>query len=468
MNGLKAATRGMDKMLDATKNIAAQMSRRLIALKAGLEAIKGVVRNVAAQIPEIGMAFNVAKEVFLKNLLWPLRQMLVPMLQKMLDWVTSHRTLFVKWGQTLANVFRALLSVGKQVWEILKKVGNAFGSVFRQITGGGLENFLNLITVKLAAAFIFLSNLLSSLAQNLHLAEIWEKLKGVASAVWDFVSGLFKANDQGNSLLTVFNTIADIVGKVVLIGLDFLKPLIEGIKKSDLKNAVTPLQNIANAIKGLVTQIKAFVEMPEVQKFIKLFGQLFGNEVQLILINFSSAIEAVVDALQWLVYGIRAIIELAKGTSTKDIGEMAANLAKEQALRWTRIGESYKSVLANEAAAIKGVFGGVGQKPLPKSVAPEPVLTEEEQIRYGKLLSGAAKNVDDVIITKRGEVIRTDPNDTIYARKSGASMALGNQNITINLNVTEGSARQAGENFSYGLQQGFRRALLDAHLAGGG
>ena len=59
-------------------------------------------------VPEFTKTFSVASDIFFKNLFWPLRQYLLPYLQKLLDWVRDNRKMFIAWGGVLVNVFNGV------------------------------------------------------------------------------------------------------------------------------------------------------------------------------------------------------------------------------------------------------------------------------------------------------------------------------------------------------------------------
>ena len=71
------------------------------------------VGQINKYIPEIGQTFNLVSGIVMRNFLFPLRRELVPLLQSILNWTMTHRKVFVEWGSLVANVFRAVIQVGK-------------------------------------------------------------------------------------------------------------------------------------------------------------------------------------------------------------------------------------------------------------------------------------------------------------------------------------------------------------------
>ncbi len=120
------------------------------ALKIGtlFLAFKGV-QGILRKMPEVGQAFGIAKDIFLKNLLWPLRKEIMPLLQKMLNWVRDHRTLFIKWGQTLASIFKTVVVVVKEFIKILRRMWTSMSGVIKSIFGDSITSLEELINVML-------------------------------------------------------------------------------------------------------------------------------------------------------------------------------------------------------------------------------------------------------------------------------------------------------------------------------
>jgi hypothetical protein len=439
INGIRQANASMSSMLTATKNVANQMATRLIALKVGFMAVKHVIQNVAAQIPEIGQAFAIAKDIFLKNLLWPLRQMLMPMLQKMLNWVRDHRTLFVKWGQSLANVFKILLVIGKQVWDVFVRVASAFRNLFGQMTGGGFADFLNLMSVKLAALTIFLGSLFKTILGGLNFGRIIGDLRELVSMIWSFVSGLFKANEQGDSFWTLLGKISKLAGDVIHFVLELAKAFGEGLFNG-LKGIMTPLSGIVDELARLFEVVKGGNNGQFLKTLAEGLGLIVGGTIMTGLFAIWGVLEGIVDAVKIVIASFQVLADVWSGKASDMARSNLLKVLAESGSGFARIG-----------AMAKNYYGGQ--------------IQNWEELTKPKV-SG---EVHDAIITKKGEIVKIDPNDTITASKRpGGMMGIGAQTFNINLMVTEGSARVAGENFAYGAQQGFRRAILDAHIAGGG
>ena len=122
MKGLGVVTKGLGNLTKKVTHVAGQITRRFLMVGVAIKAGQALMRKFSQHIPEVGRAFNIAGQVFFKNFFWPLRRMLMPMLQRMLDWVRDHRTLFVKWGTVLANIFKVIINLGKQLVSIFTTI----------------------------------------------------------------------------------------------------------------------------------------------------------------------------------------------------------------------------------------------------------------------------------------------------------------------------------------------------------
>jgi len=130
----------------------------LLAVVAKGAVVIGLIKSALRQIPEIGKAFQIAGGIAMKNFMWPLRRLLIPMLRKLLDWTRDNRAMFLRWGTTVANMFRGLFAIVKQTWEMMKRlwehlsktVERVFGNTFKSIT-----ELANIALFKVTAIIMF-------------------------------------------------------------------------------------------------------------------------------------------------------------------------------------------------------------------------------------------------------------------------------------------------------------------------
>jgi hypothetical protein len=469
-SGLKEVTSGLDRLEKTTANVGAKMSgavfKAVAAVKVAGAMVKGFISTVREQVPEIGMAFGIAKEIALKNFLWPLRQALAPFLQKMLDWVRDHRVLFVKWGQVVANAFTVVMGIAKNLWGVFKSLFDVLWTVIKRFVGGG--GFDNAITLFL----------------------------GKVAIAGEFIKGIFDNIVHNKDFLDFVNGLADLIKGALDLVLGILKAFGKGVAESSLMDAMTPINGIVSALNGLFKSLNDLMKVGGGDGFFTWIGRNFGNSIQQSLLTVAYAIEIVVDALQWLIEAIKSVTALAAGKSLEDIGESMKALAGQQAARWKPLLVSQGGVINNQMENVLGKQGYVDLKKafedIGKSFAKgikieaAPTYSGDERKAesyknvYGKYPSWWDSvnkvKVNDAIIQK-GKVIEIASDDIITAKKGstvvsgkdrsgGRSVSFGPMNIS--LTVTEGSARQAGENFADGYTSRFRNNILDSLVAEGG
>lgn len=198
----------------------------------------GAIKKGIQQIPEIGQAFNVAGDIIMKNLLWPLRQELIPLLQKMLDWVRDNRAMFLRWGNVIATAFRIIKSFVVGVIDIIKTFWNAMSQTLENTFGKSkksIEDMVNIIMFKVAAVVEFIIALFKPIAKL--FGEIFGKMLIAAKSFFDgFVDGvsfigkdleylvdMFKelyrvlssSENSSINLVKIFKVLGQIVGTVV-------------------------------------------------------------------------------------------------------------------------------------------------------------------------------------------------------------------------------------------------------------
>lgn len=105
---------------------------------------------IQQNIPEIGQTFKVAGDIMAKNLLWPLRLQLIPLLQKLLTWTKDHRADFLKYGVVISNAFKAIMVGVNMAASLLKTFAKSFAEAFNI---KNLSDFVNIVSLKLALIF---------------------------------------------------------------------------------------------------------------------------------------------------------------------------------------------------------------------------------------------------------------------------------------------------------------------------
>lgn len=187
---------------DSTDKIAAAMdglTGKIVKALAVFEALKIAVRDTfnflkegaMSAIPEIGQTFSIAKNIFFKNLLWPLRKELLPILQRVLDWTRQHRADFVLWGSTIVSVFKAAKNVAVAFFSALSPLFSGLFSSLRGIFGDTTRSIVE--TVNLA---IFKVAALTEIAV-LKLRPVAEKIGQVFSWVGRMATTFFKSMFDG-------------------------------------------------------------------------------------------------------------------------------------------------------------------------------------------------------------------------------------------------------------------------------
>lgn len=204
--------------------------------------VKGF-KTVMKNMPEIGQAFKIAGDIVSKEFFFPIRQQLMPYLQKMLDWVRDHRTLFAKWGQIVTSVIKTVVTVAKNLWNVLKDVSKmltdsiqkGLGTNFRSI-----NEFMDLLSVKLSVVVLMIGDTLGKLVTKIgeftvsftdgflppleklsdsidSITESFQRLLKVFGGDDDGIKGAFNwlGNLAGNQLIVAFESIAISVDTVV-------------------------------------------------------------------------------------------------------------------------------------------------------------------------------------------------------------------------------------------------------------
>ena len=592
LNGLKHVTKGIDGLGSRMGRMAAQMTNKLLATAAAVLSIRKIVLVVSQQIPEIGQAFGIAKEIILKNLFWPLRQMVVPLLQKMLDWVRDHRTLFVKWGEALANMFRAVWVVAKNLYDTFLRIVDYLGPQFKKLFGDSFENILNLLSVKFVALLFYLQRLFGPIAKGLWnmirnllpaLVKAWQDLapwiqkaldmvvrmvenllpdlealfKNIISSAAELLAKILEVGTSVEANLTnllrqALGLVNEVVTSVKNIGLGFLEgvkphlgPIIDnlatilGSTRDLLKNwndpkfganlksvaktladaaggaaqlvtafassvwssftgalsdAMVPIQGIATEINNIVQAIVNFDKKTGLlQNIGKILGSTLGEALMFSLQLIQFTIMGITTSIQGLALAVRNLPNLLKGTHDsaleKEITDWKAETATKFADAWGAASKYWEKRdtedAKNSAAVLKGLgelFGVksqsqayqdlMGDKPklYDPQANPQPPVAVPRKAGTVPVGSGGTPAQKQAASRARAREAQTTVAPVGAATRPVAPTAPSTLRLVVGggltINVTEGDARKAGQDFGQGLSYQFRQAILNSAWAG--
>lgn len=294
-DGIKKVSEGITsvqrKAGDMAKGISSGVVSAVKKIGTMVLAFKGV-KAMIDQMPEIGQAFKIAKDVIMKNLLFPLRQAIFPLLQRFLNWVRDNRAMFVKWGQTLANIFQSVVSGVKMVIDLGKKLAWAFQGFIEKTFGIQIKSFndlLNIITFKLAVTIEFLKALFSEIGKQFS-----------------------KITEDGNSFQSILSGIVGLFGDIASFAIEIGKSFWEGFGKriGGIKDA---LQGVVDAFKKLIENIFTSDErLKDWKAVFEFLGNVAGTVLTIAFENMAFAIDLASVAIGFLMDGVKWLIENLK------------------------------------------------------------------------------------------------------------------------------------------------------------
>lgn len=378
---MKNMNQGLQNFGNTGKSIAKGISNGFAKVVGGIAkigiAIKAV-KGIMAQIPEVGQAFGIAKDIIMKNLLFPLRKQLFPILQKMLDWVRDNRAQFVKWGRVLANVFGSVVGLVESLINTGKRLMNNFMGFIGRIFGApvqDLEKTINLLTFKLSVALNFLGNLIDAAFIQLEplFSVIGEGVEVVLSAITGIVDALFSMTDEGNNIMTIFDSILETVTGIA----GFIVKIVDGF----LQGFIPKINEMIDPIQSIVDNIGKVIEVLFTgEKALAFWSDAFtaiGNIIGTVLVGGFEIIAGVIDVIT---EGITAIVDFFENF---DPGKFFSDIGK----------------------GFEDFFGGVGD--------------------FFSGGNGQTRKVNDAILRPDGTIIETAPEDTLIATKTPENLGGG-------------------------------------------
>ena len=353
------------------------------AAKIGL-LVKGF-KSIMKNMPEIGQSFKIAGDIMSKEFFFPIRQQIMPYLQRMLDWVRDHRTLFTKWGQAVADVLKIVIDVGKTLWNTLKDVVEILTNSLQKGLGTSfksLDEFMSVLQVKIAFVTLLIGDAIKAMAEK--TAPIFEYIIEKGSEILrffvDLSSSWLNLNGNGDSLITVLDKVYQVSDKIVHVVGNSLAGFFEGLIPP-LKNLMTPLDDIADSFLRLLN-IFGEDENSGLRAVFKWLGNLTGNVLVVAFEELAWAIDTIVVGIQTLAQSGKLLADVFSGN-------------------WSKLGEDWK--------ATKDIFKGYGER--------TSVTGQRQTDAFKDMFS-----IDDGIITKKGQIIKLNPDDNIYAFKNANSI----------------------------------------------
>lgn len=264
INGIKKITEAMNGFEKNTKSKGEQVNKStggmssfmvakgMIMANLLMGAFNKVFNFIKSGLPEIGRAWSIASGIIQRNLLWPLRKELAPMLQKMLDWVRDHRAMFVRWGGTLVNIFRVITAVVKGFIAMFKAMFEPIAKKLQEVFGGvagGISDVFNILLFRLTAIIMYLQVAFMPLMQKVGDTIAWwigalqnffdgfmNGVSGIAGPFEDLLNQFYEllevlglSNEQTSALYSVFKVLGDFLGTVLYTAVSALAELIDGL-----------------------------------------------------------------------------------------------------------------------------------------------------------------------------------------------------------------------------------------------
>lgn len=357
-------------------------------------ALKGI-NIILNNMPEIGQAFGIAKDVFLKNLLFPLRKMLFPYLQKMLDWVRDNRLQFIKWGQVLANVFKVVASSIKFIIDMGKKILSAFSGFFEKTFGVSTKNItdmFNVLSFKFAVVMTFLQSIISKLL---------DRFKPVFETLGDLFAGLIK--DISN----------------------FVEGFISGLKDIDKQFG------IIEEINSLFKEMKYYLEVmePLFKPLGKALGKVFGITLLTALRTVESVLIAITDLIG-LITKKTTSKKFLEDIKTKGLGKFFTGNKENNNESTIVTNKNINKIIKNNTTqTILNKENNPIDKKIKNNIYSKNNSVEDAIINStGKINKISptktiiTKEINDAIITKNGEIIQTNPKDNLIATQNNISL----------------------------------------------
>ena len=238
------------------------------------------IQKLIQSLPEIGRTFAIVGEIFNNNLIYPLRQELIPLLEKLLGWFRDNRALFLRIGNAIASVFRLVMEVVKNLITLLRdmwdKLFNGLQDIFGRTTKN-IEDMVNLMIFKISALVIYIMTIIRPVA--MFLVDV---ILQISKYMQTFFQGF-------------------------MTGFGSMSPVLDSLKASfsDILGLMRELQVNGNAITNVFRSL----------------GIVIGALVKGALVALVQSLDTVVMGISRAILGVQRIVALRRGESMDDLRE---------------------------------------------------------------------------------------------------------------------------------------------------
>lgn len=438
---IKDFTKQVEKMVDSVgkvekkvesfgKTMTQSVAKGITSAVAKIGLLVKGFQSVMKNMPEIGQAFKIASSIMTKEFFFPIRKFIMPYLQKMLDWVRDHRTMFAKWGTAVVDVLKVVTGVAKQLWGVFKNITEVLTNSLQKGLGTSfksLDEFINVLSVKISVVTLLIGDATKAMFDKIAptLEYVIEKGSRILKFFGSLASSWVSLNDNGASIGTVLEKMYNIFDKIVRIIGDSLGAFFEGLIEP-LKDLMTPLDKILDSFSRLLSIFGD--DNSGLMYAFKWLGSFVGGGLMAAFNGLAIALDTIITAVQTLAQSGALIKDLVTGNwfALADDWDKVKDL-------WSNYGKRTSNTWGDIVGNAKGMVG-----------------------------------IDDGIVTKDGQVIKLNPQDNVYAFKGKPMGGVNaNMDMVFNVTVTEGNAQNAGQMLGNAIYKSFSDKLREQQLAGG-
>lgn len=326
----------------------------------GIGLIGSAMSKILSFVPEVGKSFQIAGDIIGRNLLWPLRHELIPLLRGMLTWVRDHRAMFVQWGMVIANVFRIIKVVVVSFYELTQRIVERLTAGLKKVFGGTVKSISEIINI-----ILFRITVLCITAQSV--------------------------------IEPVLNLFVDSVSALVGLWKSFFEGLSKGF--GPIAGTISDITEIFQELIGMVSDIVGSAGM--MGNAFKGLGQILGGIVNIALQVLVELLDDVVSGLKEAGAGIKFLQRLR----TMSAGESGRLFAEESKEIWSKNQERRMNRVERTGGSFKKMAEGAGNI--------VGIESDEDKITPGikgvgsKTVNNTTVNAPITIIDHKGDLKKT-------------------------------------------------------------
>ena len=253
LGNLEKGVKKTEQSVSAFGKIGQMSMTKLLAVAGLVTGAFFAMKSAFMAMPAVMDTFQALGNAIRYNMIGPIMQELLPILNSILVWANNNRTVFVQIGAAIANVIRFVIAIGKEFFALASKLFTGLLGQIKAVFGlesQSIGDMLRLLMTKIVAVVGFLRIMLEPVIDTLvgvfgfllkaskaffdgfmaAFSGVGPSLKVIADAVMDIINLIKTLSGSSNIIISVVKILGFMIGLTLRGFIDLTAMVIKGIK----------------------------------------------------------------------------------------------------------------------------------------------------------------------------------------------------------------------------------------------